>query len=606
MAGVRNIPSLLAARVEESPDSVAHWTMDAAGRWIPTTWRDYWKKSALLATGLHKLGLQAGMKVGIMAHTSQAWEFLQMAILMCGGVVVGIDPHDRNENINEISVRTDLAGIVLENSTLLDKLSEGVADKLLFMVCLSESADPGHADKTVTLDDLLGAASQEGGAMALTYELSGAPATIIFTSGTTGTPKGIAYTHEQVIFACESILEAFNDLGAESHLVCWLPLSNLFQRMVNFCGIRKGASTYFVENPREVVKCLPLVDPHIFIGVPRFFEKLRQGVIDVLAQGPRWTRVVMDWAIGIGDSYACALRERETPPILTTLSYKLVASFLLARLRRAIFGSNLRYMISGSAPMPQWLLEWFHSLGVVILEAYGISENIIPIAMNRPSSYEFGSVGMPLSGNDVTLAGDGELLVRGKGVFSGYYGDDSSQETRLQDGLLATGDYARMDENGFIYLTGRKSDIFKTSTGRRIAPVAIENCILQVPYVENAVVFGAGKKFLVAILSISLPHLSGAFGEEHEKDAEKNKISSKLCNKIIQDVSTAVRGLPKYQQPVALFLVTDPFTVDGGELTSNLKVRRKNIERKYGDDLEGLYAKLETSEKITDMIVCGL
>jgi long-chain acyl-CoA synthetase len=603
----KTIPGLLAVRVEKSPEAVAHWTMDAAGKWTPTTWREYWGNAARLAAGLQELGLEECMKVGIMAHTSQIWEFMQMAVLMSGGVVVGIDPHDRSENIHQIASCSHLAGMIVEGPDLLSKMTEEVRRKLNFVVSLSGAVTGQGGGKTSTLQDLYGNGSiKEQDVRDAVDRLAACPATIIFTSGTTGAPKGIMYTHEQVILACTSILEAFDDIKAESNLVCWLPLSNLFQRMVNLCGISRGAATYFVENPREVVKHLPSINPHVFIGVPRFFEKLRQGIIDGVKQKPTWVQSTIELGIKIGDKRARALREQKTPDLPTRICHGIVEPLLLKRLR-GILGENLKYMVSGSAPMPQWLLEWFHALGVVILEAYGISENIIPIAANRLSQFKFGSVGKTLSGNEVVIAEDGELLVKGKGVFSGYYGDDSKQEALLSDGYLATGDYAKVDEKGFLSLVGRKSDIFKTSTGRRIAPVAIENCLLKIPYVESAVVFGAGKKFLIAILSVSLPALRESCSEYSPAiSEEKFDIPEELYERIRMDVLRETAPLPQYQRPVGLLLTPEAFTVDAGELTSNLKVRRKNIELKYREYIDKMYALLEESKEPADMVMISL
>lgn len=596
------IPGLMEYRVQRTPEAVAHWTLDNMGRWQPTTWVEYQRAVSCLAAGLQDIGLFPGQHIGIMAPTSQIWEYLQMAILMSGGVIIGIDPHDLDENVNEIANRAGLVGLVVQNSSCLKKISTQLRRNLKFIISIDGTALDNEIEHFVLLNDLQKAKKQDCAASANKSNGSD-PATIVFTSGTTGTPKGIMYTHKQVSLACGSILEVFNDIKEGSNLVCWLPLSNLFQRMLNFCAIVMGGSTYFIENPREVVKYLPSANPHVFIGVPRFFEKLYSGIMDKVTQKPLWVQMLIEWALRVGDAYAGCLCRKKRPGFLTRISHAILDLLVLKRLRQ-IMGSNLKYMISGSAPMSRWLLERFQAMGILILEAYGISENIIPIAANRPDVVKFGTVGKPLPGNEITLLGDGELMVRGPGVFSGYYNDESKKDSLTSDGWLATGDYAEIDNEGFITLTGRKSEIFKTSTGRQVAPVGIEDRICRISYIEHAVVFGAGKKFLVALVSVSCSllftrakELNLTFGENEET------IPSALYDMIKQDVIREVAPLPKYQRPVGLLLTSHPFSVNGGELTGNLKLRRKNIEKKFKPWISELYANIEKAQQYKTGVV---
>jgi long-chain acyl-CoA synthetase len=585
---IQTIPGLLKYRVERSPEAVAHWTLDRSGKWQPTTWEDFWGKANALAFGLRSLCSGKGQKIGIMAHTSQTWEFMQMAILMAGGTVVGIDPHDRADNIDEIARTADLSGMIVETPEQITGMAQPIRDKLAFVITLDGAARGDGFGKTVSIHELYEIGARECRSGSLAEPLPDYAATIIFTSGTTGTPKGIEYTHGQVLLACTSITEAFRDINEASHLVCWLPLSNLFQRMVNFCGMSTGAATYFIEDPREAVRHLPAINPHVFIGVPRFFEKLHQGIVAEIAGRPGWTRKLIEGAITIGDRYAQLLRRSQKPGLLLRGAH-LAADRLVLRRLRGILGQDLRYVISGSAPMPRWLLEWFHSIGILILEAYGISENIVPNSMNRPDDYRFGTVGKTLPGNEITLADDGELLVRGEGVCSGYRGQP--QGTLLtQGGYLATGDYGEIDGDGFITLTGRKSDIFKTSTGRRIAPVAIESRLLQLPYVEHAMVYGAGKQYLAALLCVSAPGLLlGGAESVSGGPMEGSVLPPEVIRRIREDITRVTADLPEYQRPAGILVTFRPFSITGGDLTSNLKLRRIAIMMKYRDGIEQLY-----------------
>ena len=251
---------------------------------------------------------------------------------------------------------------------------------------------------------------------------------------------------------------------------------------------------------------------------------------------------------------------------------------------RAIFGNDIRYMVSGSAAMPLWLLKRFHSMGLLILEAYGMSENAVPVAANSVLDYRFGAVGRALPGNTVVLAEDGELLVKGMGVFSGYLGEGRNNRSLNDNGFLASGDFATMDEQGFIRLTGRKSEVFKTSTGRKIAPVEIEAPLLGLSMVEHAVVFGESRKFLVALLVL---------GRQAES-SEEEMLS--LARKIRQLLPGVLADLPAYKQPAGIVLLFDSLAVERQELTSNMKIRRKIIDQHYGKWINALYNALGESD----------
>jgi long-chain acyl-CoA synthetase len=254
--------------------------------------------------------------------------------------------------------------------------------------------------------------------------------------------------------------------------------------------------------------------------------------------------------------------------------------------------------------MPVWLLEWFHAIGIVVLEAYGITENIIPVAMNRPHSFKFGTVGTALPGNDVVIAGDGELLVKGKGVFHGYHREETRSAPLSADGYLATGDYAEIDTDGFITLKGRKSEVFKTSTGHRIAPSGIESCIRRIPYVEHAVVFGAGRKCPMALVSVSIDFLKlHAPGGGHNSREKATRLLPDVLDSIRADVQREVASLPPHQRPSGILVTTEPFTIEGGELTANLKLRRKNVEHKYQGHIERVYGELEKSKDTSELFI---
>jgi long-chain acyl-CoA synthetase len=566
------VPGLLSARHAATPDGVALWQLDADGKWISSTWHDYRKAVASIATGFKKLGLMPGERVGIMAASCKEWDYAQLGILAAAGVAIGLDPYGLDEHTQEIAHRCNFAGVVLGKPELLGKLGEEARQKLRFIVVI----DPGAESGALALSSLMTEESSETWNQAL----PDAVATIIFTSGTTGTPKGIEYSHRQMCLAAAAILSAFPDIREKSHLACWLPLSNLFQRMINLCAIGRGAQTYYVADPREIMRFAPQIAPHVFIGVPRFYEKLYAGIQEAMAKKPAWQQSIAHWALRVGERYAVTRRAGQTAGLILKLQMALAERLVLIKLR-GILGSNLRFMISGSAPMPLWLLERFHAIGLPILEAYGLSENIIPVALNRQDDFRFGSVGKPLPGCEVRLADDGELLVRGPGVFSGYFGEREAEARVDGEGFLTSGDFAQIDPDGFITLIGRKSEIFKTSTGRRVAPTSIESRLRQLRQVEYAAVFGAGRALPTALLVVS----EAAWQEDHHQ----------LCQRLRAEAATALDGLPGYLHPAGIAVTKQMLTIASGELTANLKMRRRTIEQNFSAVLDELCRHIDAA-----------
>lgn len=580
-ADVGTLPALLMRRGELSPGGPALWRLRQDGSWRATPWSEYCIAMSRIAAALSRLGLAAGDRIGILARSSPEWDYVQLGVLAAGGVVVGLDPNDRDGNLDAIADRCELAGLVVQTPEWRTRLNRRVRERLRFVVSMQAA---GESD-VIDLDSLLEGHAQEP--LPPHDVRPDDPATIVFTSGTTGTPKGIQYSHRQLCLAVASILDTFPGIGGDTRLACWLPLSNLFQRMINAAAIGCGAQTFYVEDPRTIMQHVAAIRPHVFIGVPRFYEKLYAGMMERIAQGPAWQRHAVAAALSTGMAHASALRAGCRSGIWKRAVHALAEAVVLRRLR-SVMGPDLRFMVSGSAPMPLRLLEKYHAMGFLILEAYGMSENIVPIAMNRLDAYRFGTVGRVLRGNEVRLAEDGELWVRGPGVFGGYYGERGDRA--LDGGWLASGDYARIDEDGYVELTGRKSEIFKLSTGRRIAPAGIEASLREITYVEHVVVLGAGRPFPVVLLAVSENALRQAMSRQDLSE----------CARIRADCAARLNLLPDYQRPAGFVVTTSSFGVESGELTPNLKLRRGEVVQQFRDVVEELY-RLLASGAVTEV-----
>jgi len=567
-------------RAREAPGAPAFFTR-AGGTWSAVTWGTFVADATRAAHGLAARGLRSGERVAIMAPTGLGWETFQLAALLNGAAVLGLDAHDHPDRLRAIARTARVSTLVVQDAETAARLDPATVPGLRLVVSLRDEVPPGAGDAAwIAMSELV---REAGSPVPLQGPAPASLATIVFTSGSTGEPKGIAYSHAQVCLAIDSILDVFPEIGPGDRLICWLPLSNLFQRMLNFCAAGRGAQTYFVSDPRAIVEHLPDVRPHVFIAVPRFFEKLHEGIEQKLAAQPPLARRLVAWALQSGDAAAACVRRGARPPLLTRLRAALADRLVLRRLR-GVLGGEVRFLVSGSAPFPRWLLERFHAMGLLVLEAYGLSENVVPIAINRPSAYRFGSVGRVLPANTVRIADDGEVMVRGQGVFSGYL-DESAPPAFDADGFLPTGDLGTLDDAGFLSLVGRKSEIFKTSTGRKVAPLAIEAKLRQIAGVDHAVLFGAARKVTVALLTRPL----AAPGEAAAP------LGADEVRRIARDARAVVADEPDYARPAGIVVIDRALTIESGELTSNLKLRRRAIETNFAASLEALFDRLERS-----------
>ena len=577
--GVATIPELLAARARRSGERIAYRTRDKDGAWQSLTWREVEARVLAMAAGLQALGLGAGDRLAIMMPTGLRWELLEKAALTLGAAVVGIDSHAAPAHKAFILGQSRAKALVLSEAGDLAGL-EGVALPALERVIVEAETLPnagGRFDLHRWADF---AALCEGRPAAHQSPVADTPAAITYTSGTGGQPKGIVYSHRQMLIACESLLEAFGPITEADSAVCWLPLSNLFQRVMNLCGVGSGAACSFVEDPRRIVDELGEIRPTIFIGVPRFYEKLREGIRARLEAQPAWRRGLAALALESGEALAEA-HQAETPVgAALRLRHALLDRLVLTRLR-AVMGGRIRFMITGSAPAPAPVLGFYESLGLPLLEAYGLSENIVPVAVNRPGARRPGTVGRPLAPNEVRIAADGEVLVRGPGLFGGYLESQPGGAALDAEGFFATGDLGGLDPQGFLRLTGRKREIIKTSTGRRIGPQPLEAALREIPGVEQALVVGNGCKTLAALVT---PALEGQ---------EPAAAAAALEGRLGQALAAHNGRSAPYERIAACLVLAESFTVLDGHLTPSLKLRRSWLEQRYAGEIERLYEALE-------------
>ena len=534
------VPELLWFRAQRTPAGLAFHTRSADGTWRSRTWAEHWDEVERMAGAWHARGLRPGDRLAIMLPTCRAWEVAQQAGLVNGSVVVGLDPRASSDEVGSVLKHAEADWLVVPGRHLA-ALPAAPLERLKRVIVVGDWESDGTPNREAWSDCLADAPAAGVGQSLVQQRRPDELATIIYTSGTTGAPKGIAVTQRQLLVACRAIAETFPEIAGDDTTLGWLPMATLFQRMVNLLAIARGVQTYFVEDPRRILESLQEIRPSFCVGVPRFYEKLHE----TLQQLPR------------------------------------AAS--------AAWRHSMKFMISGSAPLAGSVLQGLQAQGLLVLEAYGLTENVVPMSMNRVGDYRLGSVGKPLPQNEIRIDADGEILVRGPGLFTGYYHESRPAERFTDGGYYRTGDCGYLDEDGFLYLTGRKAEFIKTSTGRRISPVGIEAVYGQSPYVDQVVVWGEGAKYLVALLTCDWPRIEGYLTQLGAPAAREDpRATSLIKDLLLREVDRLGARLAPHERVQAVGILSSPLLAQRGELTMAAKLRRAVIETHYRGLLDSL------------------
>lgn len=565
----------------EAPDFSKSWTA-----------AQVWQYVLNGASVLRAHGVEAGEHVGILAPSSERWEIANLSILLLRAVVVGLDPHESDYRTPVKTCR--IQKIIYDGAENLSKLSSQLHDQEVQLISLKEILDQ-------VLEMPAAAAWSEN-------QFPGPQdrATVIFTSGTTAEPKGIAYQHAQLSLAVSEISRAFPEFRPGMRTVCWLPLASLFQRIINLVAANLGAEVFFVEQPLQVIKYLPNIRPHIFVSVPRLYEKLQAGIHDKIQMSPWPIRALFSVGLKIGRIRSRWIQRRHQAPRLLNLAWWGFDRLIFARIRE-VLGGEILFALSGSAALRLEVLEFFHSLGILILEAYGTSENIVPICCNRPLQFKLGSVGQPLIPGSVEFSSAGQVMVKGPGVFSGYLNAGDVAD-RFSGEHYLTGDLGFMDADGFVFLRGRMSDVFKTSTGRKISSKEIEAKFKEIPYVDTAVALGESRKAPVVLVTMDLQSLSHCLRIPLEQiwDLAQGQFNREVRSLVIGDLNLRCSELAVHQRPMGVLILPRRLTIESKEVTPNLKLRRAYIEQRFAGALDDFYNSHNTFRDEVEVVFLGV
>jgi len=550
-----------------------------------------------LAAGLLDLGVNSGDKIAILSETRYEWAFCDYAILSCGAVTVPVYPTLLPEHVRYILNDCEARIVIVANEEGLEKVRE-VSDKLphlkkIIMIETHEAED----EKLTRYEDLLkqGRKLLDEKPNLIEERVAGIArkdlATIIYTSGTTGDPKGVMLGHEQLLSNIEATTRAVA-LSESDTFLSFLPLSHVFERMAgHYLPMYVGAIIAYAESIDTVPENLQEIKPTIMTSVPRLFEKIYAKVLGSVEDGSAVKKKLFYWALDVGREVSTYFQQHKPLPGGLKLKHTLADKLVFSKLRQRV-GGNIRFFVSGGAPLSKEVAEFFLAAGLLILEGYGITETSPVIAVNRIEKYKPGSVGLPLDNAEVKIAEDGEILTRGPAVMLGYFKNEAETKDAIdKDGWYHTGDIGHIDSDGMLVITDRKKNIIVTAGGKNIAPQKIENMLTTSRLIEQAVVVGDRRKFCSALIVPSFDDVEKFTQEKGISFSSRKELcQNEQVRQLIQDeIDNVNKELASYEAVKKFVLLEEPFTIESGELTPSMKVKRKEVEINYKEEIDGLY-----------------
>ena len=567
------------------------------GAFVTLTYAAYYERALMVARGLGKMHVKPGERIAILSENRAGWVIADMGILCTGAVTVPIYPTNTPEQI-EYMINHSGARIVFVSGkfqyTKLLKVREAIPGVELVVSFERFLGDPSLPVTTFyQLSEIDSPISDE--------ERSEIEAgidrikpedmlTLIYTSGTTGIPKGVMLSHNNILTNTRYLTEQSGVIDKHDIMLSFLPLSHILERTAGYyLTIYNGAMLAFADSIEKVPENMDEIRPTVMICVPRLFEKIYHRIFENVHQMPAAKKALFHWAVDIGKKYVAATYINKQPSKILNLEYA-VADHLIFSKIRARFGGNMKLFCCGGAPLDKTINEFFWVIGIPIFEGYGLTETSPALSFNNFDHIRFGSVGVPLEQTEFRIAEDGEILVRGPQVMRGYYNDPAATAEAIQDGWLKTGDIGHI-EDGFVYITDRKKELIITAGGKNIAPQPIENELKMDKYMTSAFVYGDRKPYLTALIVPNLERLLEFAKEKHIHyyeldDLVMHEPVQRLFEQRLAEINSR---LAPYETIKKFVLLVHDFSIEGGELTPTLKLKRKVIYEKYRHKIEDLY-----------------
>lgn len=595
----KSIAELFLRRVGESPEREA-FRFPVADEWRSMTWRAAGERVKAIAAGLLAEGLGREERVAILCNTRVEWILCDLGILCAGAATTTVYPSSTADDCAFILSDSETRIAFVEDTSQLAKLKEHRAEMptLRKLVLIDGAVLPEDKEWVITLDQLeeQGAAHLAKSPKAVEEQVAGISgehlATLIYTSGTTGRPKGVRLVHECWAYTADA-MEAIHLTNADDVQYLWLPMSHSFGKVLMASHLSTGHVCAVDGRIPKIIENLAVVRPTMMAAAPRIFEKVYNKVVQGMKEQGGMKEKIFQWALSVGREGSKIRQKGAEPGGLLAMKLRLAEKLVFSKIK-ARFGGRIRFFVSGSAPLSREIAEFFHACGILILEGYGLTETSAASFVNRLSNYSFGTVGLALPGTEVKLAPeDGEILIRSPGVMRGYHNlPDATAEALNKDGWLHTGDIGELDAKGLLRITDRKKDLIKTSGGKYIAPQSIEGKLkANCPYISQVIVHGDRRNFCTALVTLD--------EETVMKWAKENGLAGKSYSEVVSSAEAKAllepyftqvnHTLAKYETIKQFAVLPRDLSIDEGELTPSLKVKRKAVEKRYSELLDKMY-----------------
>ena len=598
----RTLTHLFFDAVQAYGEHAAAFRYKADGAWRDVTHKEAAARVQALALGLRELGLGAGEKVAILAETRLEWALTDYACLCARATDVPIYPTLPANQVEYILRDAGAAAVVCSTAAQVEKIRavRGGLPSLRHVIVFDGGGGGGTGgDGVLTLADL----EARGRAAAAKYPrfkeeaLGVRPddlATLIYTSGTTGQPKGVMLTHDNIcsnVRACAETLRVSEDDGC----LALLPLSHILERMVDYYFLHVGVTINYAESVDAFAQNLQEVRPTVVAAVPRVYEKVYARVLENAMTGSAVKRRIFQWAKRVGERWAAHRLAGVAVPLGLKVTRALADRLVFSKLR-ARTGGRIKLFVSGGAPLSAEIGRFFYSAGLPVIEGYGLTETSPVLTLNPLARPKFGSVGKAIPGVQIRIAADGEILAKGANIMQGYYNKPAETREAIDaEGWFHTGDIGELDADGYLKITDRKKDLLKTAGGKYVAPQPIENTVRLNKFVASAVVLGDQRKFPIILVVPNLEQLERWAKERnlaYASPAELIRLPD-VKAKMEREVMGGLRDLAKFEMPKKVVLIARDFTIESGELTPSLKVKRRQVEKNYKDLIDRVYAEAD-------------
>ncbi|MCP3973562.1 MAG: AMP-binding protein [bacterium] len=583
------IPHKVLLNGQRSPGSPAYHVRED-GTWKATSWGTYSEEVRTAAKALIALGLDVGQPVAILGFNRPEWVIFDVAAMAIGGVPAGIYTTNSPAECQYIIGHSEAPVVLLENEEQWLKINEVRAELPNLRHVVMMKGTEIDDELVMSWDEFMakGADATDDDLQSRLDSLEmDQLATLIYTSGTTGPPKGVMLSHDNLAWTAGQVVQMFSVVSSDT-TVSYLPLSHIAEQIFSIhVPSTAGGSVYYAESIDKLADNLGEVQPTILFGVPRVWERFHAGVAAKLAEATGAKAKIADWALGTVSKVTALRCEGKEPSGLLAGQYAIAKKLVIDKVKPALGMKNARVLGVGAAPIAAEVLEFFGSLDLIIHEVYGQSEDTGPTTTNRPGKVHFGSVGPNFPGVDVMIADDGEILVKGRNVFLGYFKDEAATKEALVDGVLYSGDLGQFDENGMLWITGRKKDIIITAGGKNVAPQPLEGGLKTHRLVSEVVVIGDRRKFLSALVTLD-EDVAAEFCAEHNI-AEPPHESEQVRKEVESAVDELNKNFARVEQIKKFTVLARQLSIEGGELTPTLKVKRNRVAEHFATEIDAMY-----------------